>query len=61
MNKKCCFTEDDRKRAKLTLLNTGGFGFPGKIGIKDDTLFAKFPIGENETLQKWESPISSLL
>ncbi|NEO56582.1 MAG: hypothetical protein F6K54_28005 [Okeania sp. SIO3B5] len=61
MSKKCCFTEDDRKRAKLTLLNTGGFGFPGKIGINDNTLSAKFPVEEGETLQKWESPISSLL
>ncbi|NEO54489.1 MAG: hypothetical protein F6K54_16215 [Okeania sp. SIO3B5] len=61
MSKKCCYTEDDRKRDKLILLATGGLNFPGKIGINDSTLSAKFPIGKNETLQEWESSISSLL
>ncbi|GGA53290.1 hypothetical protein [Okeania sp. KiyG1] len=59
-NSKCCVTEDDRALWALIAYSTGAFNFPGKIGVNDNILSVKFPLGENDAVQDGESFISSL-
>ncbi|MDJ0554824.1 MAG: hypothetical protein QNJ68_10345 [Microcoleaceae cyanobacterium MO_207.B10] len=51
MNKKCCFTEDDRALLQLNTLALGSLNFPGQITVDEDrNLTANFPTEATDNL-----------